>query len=69
MGSMMADLKGVHSGINMYHKQQGNPELSIDDLLVKLFNEVEYVWPVFWLPTISNALQPICQEYCTDECV
>jgi pyruvate carboxylase subunit B len=45
MGSMMADLKGVHSGINLILRGKNEPELSIDDLLVMLFDEVEYVWP------------------------
>lgn len=52
MGSMMADLKGVLGGINMYHKQNGNPELSVDDLLVKLSQEVEYVWPRVGYPPL-----------------
>lgn len=52
MGSMMADLTGVLGGINMYHKQNGNPELSVDDLLVKLFTEVEYVWPRVGYPPL-----------------
>lgn len=52
MGSMMADLKGVHAGINMYLRNEGKEELSIDDLLVKLFNEVEYVWPKLGYPPL-----------------
>lgn len=52
MGSMMADLKGVHSGINMHLRGKGEPELSIDDLLVRLFNEVEYVWPRLGYPPL-----------------
>ena len=52
MGSMMADLKGVHAGINMHLRAKGEAELSIDDLLVKLFNEVEYVWPRLGYPPL-----------------
>ena len=52
MGSMMADLKGVHSGINMILKSKNQPELSIDDLLVMLFDEVEYVWPKLGYPPL-----------------
>ena len=52
MGSMMADLKGVHSGINMILKSKGEPELTIDDLLVKLFDEVAYVWPKLGYPPL-----------------
>lgn len=52
MGSMMADLKGVHSGINMFLRNKGEEELSVDDLLVKLFDEVEYVWPRVGYPPL-----------------
>ncbi len=52
MGSMMADLKGVHSGINLILKNQGKPAMSIDDLLVMLFDEVEYVWPKVGYPPL-----------------
>ncbi|GAD08307.1 Methylmalonyl-CoA carboxyltransferase 5S subunit [Porphyromonas crevioricanis] len=52
MGSMMADLKGVHAGINMYLRQNNQPELSVDDLLVRLFEEVEYVWPRLGYPPL-----------------
>ena len=44
MGSMMADLGGIHQIINKTRAKKGEPELSIDDLLVKLFDEVAYVW-------------------------
>jgi pyruvate carboxylase subunit B len=52
MGSMMADLKGAHSGINMILKAKNEPELSIDDLLLMLFDEVEYVWPKLGYPPL-----------------
>lgn len=52
MGSMMADLKGVHSGINMILRNKNEAELSIDDLLVMLFDEVEYVWPKLGYPPL-----------------
>ncbi|MBP5556377.1 MAG: oxaloacetate decarboxylase [Bacteroidales bacterium] len=45
MGSMMADLKGLHKAINMSLKAGGQKELTEDELLVKLFEEVAYVWP------------------------
>lgn len=45
MGSMMADLKGVKDAINMNLRKAGKHELTEDELLVKLFNEVQYVWP------------------------
>ena len=52
MGSMMADLKGVHSGINLILKNKNEPTLTIDDLLVMLFDEVEYVWPKLGYPPL-----------------
>jgi pyruvate carboxylase subunit B len=52
MGSMMADLKGVHSGINLILKSKGKPELTLDDLLVMLFDEVEYIWPKLGYPPL-----------------
>ena len=52
MGSMMADLKGVHAGINMILRSKNQEELSIDDLLVMLFDEVEYVWPRLGYPPL-----------------
>ncbi|WP_025069610.1 biotin/lipoyl-binding protein [Bacteroides propionicifaciens] len=52
MGSMMADLEGVHSGINLMLRNQGKEELTIDDLLVKLFEEVQYVWPMVGYPPL-----------------
>lgn len=45
MGSMMADLKGVQNVINGALRNDGKKELSQDELLVKLFEEVAYVWP------------------------
>ena len=52
MGSMMADLKGVHAGINMILKSKNEPEVTLDDLLVMLFDEVEYVWPKLGYPPL-----------------
>jgi len=52
MGSMMADLGGIMSTINNIRKKRGDEELSTDDMLVKLFNEVEYVWPRVGYPPL-----------------
>lgn len=52
MGSMMADLAGIHRSINSILKSKGQPEYSTDDMLVKLFNEVEYVWPRVGYPPL-----------------
>jgi pyruvate carboxylase subunit B len=52
MGSMMADLKGVHQGINSALKAKNKPELSEDELVVWLFREVEYIWPMMGYPPL-----------------
>ena len=52
MGSMMSDLKSMHSAINVSLQQFGKPTVSIDDLLVQLFEEVEYVWPKLGYPPL-----------------
>ena len=52
MGSMMADLGGIRQTINNLRKKKGEEELSMDDMLVKLFGEVEYVWPRVGYPPL-----------------
>ena len=52
MGSLMADLKGVHMGINATLKNNGKNELSTDELLVMLFDEVKYIWPKLGNPPL-----------------
>jgi len=52
MGSMMADLKGVMSGINLIRKNKGQAPYSEDELLVKLFDEVAYIWPRVGYPPL-----------------
>ncbi|MDR0559214.1 MAG: oxaloacetate decarboxylase [Prevotellaceae bacterium] len=52
MGSMMADLKGMHNAINMALRQNKKPEVSLNNLVVQLFREVEYVWPKLGYPPL-----------------
>ncbi len=52
MGSMMADLGGMRTTINNLRKKKDEPELSMDDLLIKLFDEVAYVWPRVGYPPL-----------------
>ena len=52
MGSMMSDLKGFHNAINSSLRQQGKYELTLDQLMVMLFQEVEYVWPRLGYPPL-----------------
>jgi len=52
MGSMMADLKGFHNAINMGLRASGKKELTLDNLVTMLFQEVEYVWPKLGYPPL-----------------
>ena len=52
MGSMMADLKGFQAAINASERAHGRPEISLDTLMVKLFEEVQYVWPRLGYPPL-----------------
>jgi len=49
---MMADLENVHAGINAQLTAQDKEPLTLDDLLVKLFEEVQYVWPKMGYPPL-----------------
>ncbi|MFW6267677.1 MAG: biotin/lipoyl-containing protein [Marinilabiliaceae bacterium] len=52
MGSLMADLEQNLAGINKWKAKRNKPELTQDDLLVKLFEEVEYIWPKLGYPPL-----------------
>ena len=52
MGSMMADMKGMMPVINMSLKAQDKPEMTLDEVVIKLFDEVEYVWPKVGYPPL-----------------
>jgi pyruvate carboxylase subunit B len=52
MGSLMADLSSNLESINKWKVKNNQPELTQDDLLVKLFNEVEYIWPMVGYPPL-----------------
>ncbi len=52
MGSLMADLKGMHAAINANLRKKGAHELSEDELLVELFNEVQRIWPMLGTPCL-----------------
>ena len=52
MGSMMADLRGFQGAVNSSLRAQGKTELTIDQLMVMLFKEVEYVWPRLGYPPL-----------------
>jgi len=52
MGSMMADLKGMHNAINLALRQNGKPEVTLNNLVIQLFNEVEAIWPMLGYPPL-----------------
>ncbi len=52
MGSMMADLKGAMGAINMNRERKGEPAYTEDQLLIRLFDEVKYVWPRVGYPPL-----------------
>lgn len=52
MGSLMSDLENNLSSLNKWMGKKGKPTVSQDELLVKLFDEVEYIWPLFGNPPL-----------------
>ena len=52
MGSMMSDLAGIQQTIDNLRAKKGEAPLSTDDMLVKLFEEVAYVWPRVGYPPL-----------------
>lgn len=52
MGSLMADLDSNLATINKSREKKKEPLLSQDDLLIKLFDEVAYVWPRVGYPPL-----------------
>ena len=52
MGSLMADLENNLESLNKWKAKRNESELSQDDLLIKLFEEVEYIWPKLGYPPL-----------------
>lgn len=52
MGSLMTDLEDNLKSLNKWKVKNGQPELTTDDLLIKLFDEVAYVWPKVGYPCL-----------------
>ena len=52
MGSLMADLEKNLETINKNNVKNNRPLMSQDQLLIKLFNEVAYVWPRVGYPPL-----------------
>ncbi len=52
MGSLMSDLEQNLISLNSWFEKNNKPVITQDDLLVKLFDEVEYVWPRLGYPPL-----------------
>lgn len=52
MGSLMADLDTNLESINKYKAKRNLPFMTQDELLIKLFDEVAYVWPRVGYPCL-----------------
>ena len=52
MGSLMTDLEDNLRSLNKWKVKNNQPELTTDQLLVKLFDEVAYVWPKVGYPCL-----------------
>ena len=52
MGSLMADLEKNLETINKSNIKNNKPLMSQDQLLIKLFDEVAYVWPRVGYPPL-----------------
>lgn len=52
MGSLMTDLETNLESLNKWKEKNGKPKLTQDQLLVKLFDEVAYVWPMMGYPCL-----------------
>lgn len=52
MGSLMADLENNLASLNKWLAKRGKQELSQDDLLIKLFDEVAHIWPMLGYPPL-----------------
>ncbi len=52
MGSLMTDLETNLEGLNKWKEKNGQPKMTQDQLLIKLFDEVKYVWPMMGYPCL-----------------
>lgn len=52
MGSLMADLENNLKSLNKWKVKRNQPELTQDELLIKLFDEVAYAWPKLGYPPL-----------------
>ncbi|MBQ3690821.1 MAG: oxaloacetate decarboxylase [Bacteroidales bacterium] len=52
MGSLMTDLESNLESVNKYKEKHNQPKLTQDELMIKLFDEVTYVWPKMGNPPL-----------------
>ena len=52
MGSLMADLENNLASLNKWMAKNNKPDVSQDELLVALFEEVEHIWPIMGYPPL-----------------
>lgn len=52
MGSLMSDLENNLISLNKWMAKNNKPEVTQDELLVGLFDEVEHVWPIMGYPPL-----------------
>ena len=52
MGSLMADLEKNLASVNKWLTKNNKPNITQDDLLLKLFKEVEHAWPKLGYPPL-----------------
>jgi pyruvate carboxylase subunit B len=52
MGSLMADLENNLASLNKWLEKNNRPTMSQDELLLHLFDEVEYAWPKLGYPPL-----------------
>lgn len=70
MGSLMADLEKSLTSLNKWLRKRNKEEMTQDALLIRLFKEVEYIWPKMGYPPLvtpysqyvkNNALMNVLQ--------
>jgi len=52
MGSLMADLENNLKSVNKWMAKNNKPEITQDDLLIHLFEEVQTIWPMMGYPPL-----------------
>ena len=52
MGSLMADLQNNLTSLNKWKAKRNETELTQDELLLKLFDEVKHIWPMLGYPPL-----------------